>query len=61
MEEVDLFHCLDLNQVRRKSMREGMLYHLVNLIISFKERESAASQYRASFHILMKMNHETKE
>lgn len=60
MEEVDVFHCLDLNQERRKSMREGVVYHLVNLIISFKERQSAASQYHASFHILMNMNHETK-
>lgn len=30
-------------------MREGVVYYLVNLIISFKERESAASQYYASF------------
>lgn len=40
-------------------MREGVVYYLLNLIISFKERESAASQYHANF-FFMQMNHETK-
>lgn len=60
MEEVHVFHWLDLTQAREKSMREGVVYYLVNLIISFKEEQSVTSQCHVSFRILMKVNHETK-
>lgn len=55
-----MFHWLDLTQAREKSTSEGGVCHLVNLIISFKEEEPVTSQYHVSFHILMKVNHETK-
>ena len=57
---MDVFYWLDPIQAGEKSMSEGVVYHLVNLTISFKEEESVTSQYHVSFHILMKMNHEIK-
>lgn len=40
-------------------MSEGAVYHPVKLT-SFEEQNALTSQYHASFHILMKVNHETK-
>lgn len=47
---MDVLCCLDLTKAREKSMSEGVVYHLV-IVIPFKEKESATSQYHVSFNI----------